>query len=143
MGIGNLHNVLNAYDGGHAVPYAQLYFDVAPDHNAAAYKLLSGFGDDSWLYYWRVLGAVQVMRLYRTDRGALTRLTAEQTDGDAGATVLHPRGTTSYYADPAALAAAYQRRELVPLPRNGAALGLSFDRGMGAGAAALSVPRAL
>jgi Transglycosylase SLT domain len=143
MGIGNLHNVLGAYNGGHPVPYAQLYFDCAPDHNAAAYKLLSEFGDDSWLYYWRVLGAVQVMRLYRTDRRALTRLTSEQTDGDAGASVMHPPGATSAFADPAALAAAYQRRELVPLPRNGAALGLSFDRGMGAEAAALSVPRAL
>jgi hypothetical protein len=143
MGIGNLHNVLNAYDGGHSVPYAQLYFDCAPDHNAAAYKLLSGFGDDSWLYYWRVLGAVQVMRLYRTDRSALTRLTSEETDGNTGATVLHPRGTTSYYADPAALAAAYQRRQLVPLPRNAAALGLSFERGMGSGGAALSAPGAL
>ena len=79
MGIGNLHNVLGAYDGGRPVPYAQLYFDTAPDHHAAAYRLLSGFGDDSWLYYWRVLGAVQIMHLYRTDRGALRRLAALQT----------------------------------------------------------------
>ena len=69
MGIGNLQNVLNDYDGGRAVPYAQLYFDTAPDHHASAYNLISGFGDDSSLYYWRVLGAEQIMRLYRTDRG--------------------------------------------------------------------------
>jgi hypothetical protein len=143
MGIGNLHNVLGAYDAGRAVPYGQLYFDSAPDHNAATFRLLAGFGDDSRLYYWRVLGAVQVMRLYRTDRSALVRLTSEQTADDAGATVLHPPGTTTYFADPAALAAAYQRRELVPVPRNAAALGLRFDPSMGAGAAGLSVPRSL
>ncbi len=33
MGIGNLQRVLDLYDGGHAVPYPQLYFDTAPDHN--------------------------------------------------------------------------------------------------------------
>ena len=67
MGIGNLQDVLDDYDGGTAVPYAQLYFDTAPDHHASAFDLLAGFGDDSSLYYWRVLGAEQIMRLYRTD----------------------------------------------------------------------------
>src|SRR5204863_6781821 len=47
MGIGNLQTVLGAYDGGRAVPYAQLYFDTAPDHHAAAYRMIAGFGDDS------------------------------------------------------------------------------------------------
>src|ERR1019366_423596 len=60
MGIGNLQQVLNDYDGGRPVPYAQLYFDTAPTRHATAYGLLNGFGDDSSLYYWRVLGAVQV-----------------------------------------------------------------------------------
>ncbi|HEY2005803.1 MAG TPA: transglycosylase SLT domain-containing protein, partial [Solirubrobacteraceae bacterium] len=52
MGIGNLRQVLADYDGGQAVPYAQLYFDTAPDHHATAYNLLAGFSDDSSLYYW-------------------------------------------------------------------------------------------
>ena len=39
------------------MPYAQVYFDSAPDHNASTFKLLAGFGDQSSLYYWRVLGA--------------------------------------------------------------------------------------
>ena len=73
MGIGNLQNVLGAYDGGRAVPYVQLYFDTAPDNHPEAYRLLSGFGDDSSLYYWRVLGAEQIMHLYRSDRAALKR----------------------------------------------------------------------
>jgi Transglycosylase SLT domain len=73
-GIGNLQRVLGLYDGGHAVPYAQLYFDIFPNHNGAAYDLLSSLGDDSSLYWWRVLGAVQIMHLYRTDRSALQHL---------------------------------------------------------------------
>ena len=63
MGIGNLQRVLDLYDGGHAVPYPQLYFDTAPDHNRAAYNLISSFGDDSSLYYWRLLGAEQIKPL--------------------------------------------------------------------------------
>jgi Transglycosylase SLT domain len=137
MGIGNLHHVLADYDGGRSVPYVQLYFDSAPDHHAAAYDLLAGFGDDSSLYYWRVLGAVQIMRLYRSDRTTLERLASLQTDDDAGAAVLHPPSLTPGFADPAALAAAYQRRRLVPLPANGVARGLAFSSGMGAQAAKL------
>src|SRR5204863_3749056 len=74
MGIGNLERVLSEYDGGRAVPYAQLFFDTSPDRHAPAYNLLRAFGDQSSLYYWRVLGAMQVMRLYRDDRAALARL---------------------------------------------------------------------
>jgi hypothetical protein len=143
MGIGNLHHVLTDYDGGRAVPYVQLYFDSAPDHHTAAYDLLAGFGDDSSLYYWRVLGAVQIMRLYRTDRGALSRLASLQTADDAGAAVLHPPNLAHEFADPSALAAAYQHHQLVPLPSNGAALGLAFNPEMGSGAAKLSVPATL
>ena len=74
MGIGNLMSVLDAYDGGQPVPYVKLFFDTAPDRHPKAYRLLSGFGDDSWTYLWRVLGAEQIMRLYRTDPSGLTRL---------------------------------------------------------------------
>jgi hypothetical protein len=73
-GIGNLQHVLGLYDGGKPVPYAQLYFDTFPDDHTAAYDLLSSLGDDSNLYWWRVLGAVQIMHLYRTNLSALRRL---------------------------------------------------------------------
>jgi hypothetical protein len=141
MGIGNLHQVLDDYDGGRPVPYAQLYFDSAPNRHGSAYRLMAGFGDDSSLYYWRVLGAVQVMRLYRTDRAALAHLATLQSADDAGGAVLHPR--IHPYRDPAALSAAYQRRELVPMPANAAALGLRLTRDMGTGAAQVGAPRAL
>lgn len=143
MGIGNLHQVLGYYDGGRAVSYAQLYFDSAPDRHAAAYKLLAGFGDDSSLYYWRVLGAAQIMHLYRTDRSVLARLASLQGADDAGATVLHPPDRTRSFGNPSALAAAYQNRTLVPLPSNAAALGLLIDPRMGADGRRLGAPPAL
>jgi hypothetical protein len=141
MGIGNLHDVLDLYDGGRPVPYAQLYFDSAPTRHAAAYRRLSSFGDDSWSYYWRVLAAVGIMHLYRTDRAELAHLSALQTADDAGGAVLHP--TARPFADPAALAAAYQHRAIVPLPSNAAALGLIIDPAMGTGAKAVGAPRSL
>ncbi len=141
MGIGNLEHVLSDYNGGHSVPYAQLYFDTAPNHNPATFRLLSGFGDQSSLYYWRVLGAVEVMKLYRRDRPALERLARLQTERDSTAAVLHPPDRTIAYADPAALSAAYAKRELVRLPRNGTALGLVYGRTLGEGARHLASRR--
>ncbi len=141
MGIGNLRQVLDAYDGGRAVPYAQLYFDSAPTRHADAYRRLSSFGDDSWTYYWRVLAAVSIMKRYRADRAALSRLSALQFADDAGGAVLHP--TAKPFADPAALAAAYQAHAIVPLPSNAAALGLIVDPAMGTGAKAVGAPRSL
>jgi hypothetical protein len=141
MGIGNLHQVLDSYDGGRPVPYAQLYFDSGPTRHAATYQRLASFGDDSWTYYWRVLAAVQIMHLWRTDRSALSRLNALQFGDDAGGAALHPNVVP--YADPAALAAAYQSRSIVPLPSNARALGLVIDPTMSTGAKAVGAPRSL
>ena len=143
MGIGNLQRVLSDYDGGHPAPYVQLYFDVGPDHHASAFRLLSSFGDDSSLYWWRILGAEQIMHLYRTDGRALSRLSALALSDAAGASLLHPPGRVPRFADPAALSAGYRRRTVVPLPRNASALGLAYDPGMGSGASAVAAPRAL
>jgi hypothetical protein len=143
MGIGNLQRVLDLYDGGHAVPYPQLYFDTAPDHHPDAYALISGFGDDSSLYYWRLLGAEQVMRLYRTDRAALERLNALQTATDSNAQVLHPPSSTPTFATPDALDRAYSARAVRPLPANAAQLGLRYDPGIGELAHQLGVTPAL
>lgn len=143
MGIGNLHQVLTDYDGGAPVPYAQLYFDSAPDRHRAAFALLAGLGDDSSNYYWRVLGAAQIMHLYRTGRAALRRLSALQLSRNSNALVLHPDDPQADFTDPAALASAYQRRTVAPLPSNPSALGLSYDPRMGAYSSHLSAPRAL
>jgi hypothetical protein len=143
MGIGNLHQVLTDYNGGQAVPYAQLYFNTAPDLHRQAFNLLAGFGDDSSLYLWRVFGAAQVMRLYRTDRAALRRLTELQTGAASNALVLQPPDRTPRLTDPSALSSAYQRRALVPLPTNAAQLGLAYDPAMGSRAGRLGAPRSL
>ncbi|MGI8903792.1 MAG: transglycosylase SLT domain-containing protein [Solirubrobacteraceae bacterium] len=143
MGIGNLQQVLGDYDGGRAVPYAQLYFDISPSHNGTAYRLLSGFGDDSSLYYWRVLGAAQIMRLYRSDPTGLQRLAALQTADDYGAAVLHPPGAGQSLRDPNALAGAYASRTILPLPSNPRRLGLAYDPGMGSLAPRLGAREAL
>jgi Transglycosylase SLT domain len=132
MGIGNLQQVLERYDGGKAVPYVQLYFDTAPDRHASTFDLLSSFGDQSSLYYWRVMGAVQIMHLWRVDRPALVRLASLQTASDTNALVLHPPDRTGSYADPAALYRAYSDRTLVRLPSNAQQLGLQYDRSIGA-----------
>src|SRR5437764_9942652 len=116
MGIGILTDVLGDYHGGRAVPYVQLYFDTTPDRHAAAYRLLSSFGDDSWTYYWRVLAAEQIMRLYRSDPAALRALATLQTESDSNAYVLHPHAQA--FSDPGALGVAYTRRVILPLPSN-------------------------
>jgi hypothetical protein len=143
MGIGNLQSVLRLYNGGHPVPYVQLYFDTAPTRHATAFRLLQGFGDDSCLYWWRILGAVQIMRLYRADRAQLNREIAWQLADPAGGTALHPPGDPPRWSTPSQLSAAYRRGVLVPLPRNASALGLAYDASLGAGARAVSAPRSL
>src|SRR3984957_12423432 len=143
MGPGNMQQILADYDGGKAVPYVQLYFDTAPDHNSSAYQLLSSLGDDSSLYWWRVLGAGQIMHLYRTDRLALRQLQTLETSDAAGGSVLHPPGRAPRYASPSALQAAYKARQLIPLPRNATALGLAYDASIGSQAGHVGAPRSL
>jgi hypothetical protein len=142
MGIGNLGDVLRDYDGGAPVPYAQLFFDTAPDHHAAAYTLLQGFGDDSALYYWRVLAAERIMSLYRSDRPRLVGLNALETAGYSDEDVLHPPSQTTVFATPDDLRAAYAARELLPLPADPAKLGLAYSPALGSLAARLGQPAA-
>jgi hypothetical protein len=134
MGVSNLKRVLGLYDGGRPVPYAQVYFDCSPTHNPETYRLLTSFSDDSSTYLWRVLGALNVMRLYRQDRAALKRLAALQTAYPSAAEVLQPPDRTPSFADPASLSDAYSRRVLIPLPRNDRALGLAYAVGSPQGA---------
>jgi hypothetical protein len=141
MGIGNLQDVLDLYDGGAPVPYAQLFFDTAPDRHPAAYRLLWSFADDSELYLWRVMGAERIMHLYRFDRRALARLSALEAayPSDAEALLAGVRG----YRGPAALSGAYRSGALVPLPRQPGLAGLAYAPGIGSLSARLHVPRAL
>jgi hypothetical protein len=143
MGIGNLRSVLDAYNGGAPVPYVQLYFDSAPDHHAAAYRLLSSFGDDSWTYLWRVLAAEQIMHLYRSDPAELRRLAELQVAAGSAAEALHPPAQTPAFATPEEVARAYADRQLVPLPSDPGRLGLAYAPSLGEVAHRFGFPPAL
>src|SRR5262245_15024521 len=124
MGIGNLSDVVRAYTAREDdaidtvvreadVDYARLYFDSSPTAHRASWELLAAFGDDSQTYYWRVLGALGIMHLLRTDPGRLERL-AELHDGlPSAALVLHPPAARGRYADATELSEAVARSVLV------------------------------
>jgi hypothetical protein len=134
MGIGNLESVLRLYAGSGAgdpaakvvsdngLTYPQLYFDSTPLHHGAAYALLSRFGDDSATYYWRLLAAEQVMHLYRTDPGQLTRLSVLHGNGDSAERVLRPPGTP-VFSDAAAISSAHSSGALLAVPGSGPGTG--------------------
>ncbi len=113
MGMGNLENVLAAY-GEDDVPWAQVYFDATPRDHPDAYRLLSGFGDDSATYLWRVYAAREIMRLYRDDPAELRRRARLQTAKASAEELLHPRAETAVFGSADDLEDAYQAGELRP-----------------------------
>jgi hypothetical protein len=146
MGIGNLQDVLHDYAGGGStkgLSYARVYFDSSPLRHSAAWSLLSRFGDDSSNYYWKVLGAEQIMRLYRTHPAQLERMSALQNARASAEEVLHPEGTTPMYTDPSAIARDVAARKLVTLPNDPKRYGFRVDPLLGQFAAKLHRRRAL
>jgi hypothetical protein len=143
MGIGNLETVLRDYANAHGLTpiadivakgdlsWARLYFDSSPARHAAAWRRLAGFGDDSQTYYWRVLAAKEIMRLYRHDRDELERLVLLQNTTASAEEVLHPPDATPSFHDPGALEHAWRERRLQPLPTNTAPLHIRIDPQMG------------
>lgn len=146
MGIGNLQNVLRDYAPG-AKPkdlsYVRVYFDSSPLRHRAAYNLLARFGDDSSNYYWKVLAAEQIMRMYRTQPARLKRLSALQNARASAEEVLHPEGTTTEYATPGAIARDVASRRLVPLPNDPRRYGFRVDPLLGQFATRLHRRRSL
>ena len=101
LGIGRLEAAVRSY-GGEADPtYAQLYFGSAPDVHRGAWSLLARGGD----YYWKVLAAKRVLRLYRHDRAALAFEQRQQWRKNSAEEVLHPAYRTPRFASPKAIAA--------------------------------------
>jgi hypothetical protein len=123
MGIGNLQQVLGAY-GDDEASYAQLFFDTSPNRHPRAYRLLTGLGDDSKTYLWRVLASHEVMRLYRDDRAKLERLADLHAGADSGELVLHPPDRTDGFATPDDVQAAYNDGALRPFPNEPSRYGL-------------------
>lgn len=129
MGIGNLESVLRAYSARETDPideivdeealdYARVYFDSSPVRNHGAWERLASFGDDSQTYYWRVLAAREIMRLYREDPARLERLSEFHGRGPSEELVLHPPDVSQRFATPGDLEGAVARGVLRPLPRD-------------------------
>ncbi|HSI98735.1 MAG TPA: hypothetical protein VK926_10270 [Gaiellaceae bacterium] len=152
MGIGNLTNVLRAYVGAdeelgipelveeHDLSWVRVFFDTAPDRRGVAYALLARLGDDSPTYYWRVLAAAEIMRLYGDDPDRLRELDLLHGAKASAEEVLHPPSETERFADPTNLVRAWESRALHPLPQDPERLGFSVDRTMGELASALGQP---
>ena len=143
MGIGNLQGVLRAFGGGSDVTWPEVYFDSTFSSHPEAYAKLIRFGDDSSNYYWKVLAAQQIMRLYRQDRPELVRLIELHAAKASAEEVLHPDGTVPRFADPSQLSAAWDRREIVAFPDATALTGLQRDPSMGELAGRLHEPPGL
>ena len=143
MGIGNLTNVLRAY--GAASPdvpvpelveeedltWARVFFDTAPDRHSEAHALLGRLGDDSPTYYWRVLAAREIMRLYRDDPERLEELDLLHAAKASAEEVLHPPAETERFVDDADLRQALDDHVLQELPDDPARLGFRLDGTLG------------
>ena len=137
MGIGSLTGVLRAYAGRTSEPiqtvvqkeqldYARVYFDSSPRRHREAWKRLAGFGDDSQTYYWRVLEAREIMRLFRAEPAELDRLARLHGRGPSAELVLHPPEVAQRFAGPEELDAALDRGALSALPVDPARLHFRF-----------------
>ncbi len=128
MGIGNLENVLRTYaDADDATPigelvaadrlsYAQVYFDSGIDSHSGAYGLLSGFGDESADYLWKVLASRDLLELYRKDPERLATTAELATNKATMEEVFHPENETEVFDDPGAIEDAIDDGDLLPLP---------------------------
>ena len=142
MGIGNLQSVLGDY-GEDPGSYTALYFGITPSSHPAAYRRLSGLGDDSATYLWRVKASERIMRRYREDRGALEREDELQRAKNSSEEVLHPEDETESFGTPDDLEAAYRDGQIRSFPNAPGRLGLRRDRQMGELARRLEQPRRL
>lgn len=143
MGIGNLQSLLHTYAGdGSTVKVKQLvaqdglswphvYFASSPTSHRAAWARLATFGDDSQTYFWRVLAAKEIMRLYRTDPAELRRLATLHREAESAADVLHPPAETDSFATPDQLESAWRDGLVQPLPHAPAAFQLRVAPTMG------------
>lgn len=69
-------------------------------------------------YYWKVLAAERVLRLYRHDRAALRYEQRLQLKKNSAEEVLHPRPSTHQFRTRGAIARAVRAHVLVPIPRD-------------------------
>jgi hypothetical protein len=143
MGIGNLEDVLHAYAGEHTRPikeivserdlsWARVYFDSSPRRHAAAWRRLLRLGDDTETYYWRVLAAREIMRLFREEGGTLEELALLHGQGPSAEAVLHPPGSSERFEETDDLEAAWDNGLFRPLPEDPAKFQFRIDSRLGA-----------
>jgi hypothetical protein len=155
MGIGNLTDVIHAYTGApedvyvpdlvaeEELSWPKLFFDTTPDRFSLAHSLLAELGDDSPTYYWRVLAAREIMRLYREDPEELRELDLLHRAKSSHEEVLHPPSETERYADATDLRRAWDERTLHPLPDEPGRLGFAIDPTLAELAPMLDRPKTL
>lgn len=142
MGIGNLESVLRAYVGagdetpiadlvaGEGLSYPRVYFDSGLDAHRAAHELLSGFGDESADYLWKVLASREILARWRDDPEALAATATLATNKATLEEVFHPANETPVFEEPDEIAAAIDDGDLLPLPDD-PALGWEPDADIG------------
>jgi hypothetical protein len=128
MGIGNLESVLRDYAGrpggepigaivrADGLSFARVFFDSSPVDHAAAWRRLAALSDDSKTYYWRVLAAREIMRLYRDDPVRLEALAYLHERKASAEEVLHPLALTERFVTPEDVDRARQQGRLQALP---------------------------
>ena len=128
MGIGNLEHVLRLFLGDasttpiatlvaqHRLSWAEVFFDSSPTRHASAWRFLQTLSDDSKTYYWRLLAALQIIHLYRSDPATLGKLAALHDHHQSIDAVLHPPDATTSFASPSALKHAWANGLIQPLP---------------------------
>ncbi len=155
MGIGNLSRVIRAYTHSRTdapipalvrdgqLSWVRIFFDTTPSRNVGAHWLLARLGDDSPSYYWRVLAAREIMRLFRDDPARLAELDALHAAKASAEEVLHPPGSTDRFMNAAELRQAWQTHLLQPLPNDPGRLWFAVDPTMGELATELNQPKRL
>jgi hypothetical protein len=138
LGVRKLKRVLAAY-GRKRPSYAQLYFGSGPDRHRGTWRALASGGD----YYWRVLAARRIMRLYRRHPQALAYEAHLQSRKNSAEEVMHPRPITPQFKTPNAIAAAWKRHALRAIPRDAAHTHIAVSRFLGQEAHALGRSRRL
>ncbi len=128
MGIGNLESVLRAYadagdDGAieelvadEGLTYARVYFGTSPSVQRDAYELLTGFGDDSSEYLWKVRASERIMALYRRDSDRLQETADLATSKATLEEVFHPESETDVFDDGGEIEDALGDGDLAELP---------------------------
>jgi soluble lytic murein transglycosylase-like protein len=143
MGIGNLQGLLHDYAGDGTtvkvkrlvarddLSWPRVYFDSSPASHRSAWVRLASFGDDSQTYFWRVLAAREIMRLYRSDPTRLAQLAALHGQAESAEDALHPPAETDSFATPGDLESAWRHGVVQPLPSAPAAFHLRVAPTMG------------